>query len=138
MAIGTSIKPYDERTSCRNLGSSPWSGRDADRARQSVVIPGPYFEEPLMAEAVEALNLLHKVLKGQGVELVVIVPALAECGSSWRPSRAPTEPAPADTCFFDGKHLRESCVNAYSYEIATRFNAYRATKRHPSPCDSLR
>lgn len=142
-AIGTSIKPYDER----DIVPQPWEftmvgpGFSIAHSNQRVV-PGPYFEEPLMAEAVEALNLLQADLSKQGIELIVIVPPLqnARIKLAAKADFPTLEPAPRpDTCFFDGKHLRKSCVNAYSYEIATRFNAYRATKGIlPQTCDSLR
>lgn len=142
-AIGTSIKPYEEK----DIVPQPWEftmvgpGFSIAHSNQTVV-PGPYFEEPLMKEAVDALNLLHHELAGQGVELLVIVPPLqnARIKLAGAPDFPTLEPAPRpDTCFFDGKHLRKSCVSAYSYEIATRFNAYRAAKGiFPEICDSLK
>lgn len=130
-AIGTSIKPYD----ATDIVPKPWEfemvapGFTHTHANYYAP-PRAYFEEPLVAEAVQSMNLLQKDLAAIGQRFVAIIPPLQNArvrleAAPEFPTIVPT-PRP-DSCFFDGRHMRTVCVPPYTLEIVERFNAYRST-----------
>jgi hypothetical protein len=130
-AIGTSVKPYTAADIIAHPHEfemiAPGFTRTVNDPPSQ---PEPYYTSPLGKPAIACLNALSRDLAKTKQQLVLLVPPLQNAKVVLEDTLAFPALYPAarpDTCFFDGKHMRNACIEGYTTEVAMRFNALRGT-----------
>jgi hypothetical protein len=128
-AIGTLVKPYDSTSIIPkphefNMLAPGFTSVSVDPPAD----PGEFEFTPYPYLATGCLNELDENLTKNGYQMVLFIPPLQNALVRFvNPPKFPVInmlPRP-DTCFFDRKHLRQVCVEAFTLELAEQFNRLR-------------
>lgn len=128
--IGTWIKPYDAGSIMAQPSQFEMLAPGYTRAvADPPAMPQPFSTALMPPEAITCMNALDTDLSREGRRLLLLVPPLQNATIQFasRPDFPLLIPdARPDTCFFDERHMRGTCVRDYTDEVSRRFNAFRA------------